>query len=78
MEYGLTQSMSALASPRDNAVIESFFGHLKDEVKLKGVKSFEQVINAIDDYIYYYNNERKQWSKNKMTPIQLRNFLLAS
>lgn len=75
---GLTQSMSAPASPRDNAVIESFFGHLKDEICLKGIKTFEQVIKIIDDYMYYYNNERRQWNKNRMTPIQYRNFLLAS
>ncbi len=78
MTHGLTQSMSAPASPRDNAVIESFFGHLKDEICLKGIKTFEQVIQVIDDYMYYYNNERRQWNKNKMTPIEYRNFLLAS
>jgi len=75
---GLTQSMSAPASPRDNAVIESFFGHLKDEISLKGIKTFAQVAAIIDDYMYYYNNERRQWNKNKMTPIEYRNFLLAS
>ncbi len=75
---GLTQSMSAPASPRDNAVIESFFGHLKDEVSLKGVKTFVQVVSIIDDYMHYYNNERRQWNKNRMTPIEFRNFLLAS
>lgn len=78
LTHGITQSMSAPASPRDNAVIESFFGHLKDEICLKGIKTFEQVIQIIDDYMYYYNNERRQWNKNKMTPIEYRNFLLAS
>ena len=75
---GLTQSMSAPASPRDNAVIESFFGHLKDEINLKGTKTFEQVLAIIDDYMFYYNNVRRQWNKNRMTPIEYRNFLLAS
>ena len=78
LEYGLTQSMSAPASPRDNAVIESFLGHLKDEICLKGLKTFEQVIQVIDDYMYYYNNERRQWNKSKMTPVEYRKFLLAS
>ena len=45
---------------------------------LKGIKTFEQVIQAVDDYMYYYNNERRQWNKNKMTPIEYKNFLLAS
>lgn len=74
----LTQSMSAPASPRDNAVIESFFGHLKDEINLKGIKTFEQVVSIIDDYMYYYNNERRQWNKSRMTPVEYRKFLLAS
>ena len=78
LAQGLTQSMSAPASPRDNAVIESFFGHLKDEINLKGIKTFEQVVSIIDDYMYYYNYERRQWNKNKMTPIEYRKFLLAS
>jgi len=78
LAHGLTQSMSAPASPRDNAVIESFFGHLKDEICLKGIKTFDKVISIIDDYMYYYNNERRQWNKNKMTPIEYRKFLLAS
>lgn len=78
LNNGITQSMSAPGTPRDNAVIESFFGHMKDEINLKGVKTFEQVIKIIDEYMYYYNNERRQWSKNKMTPIEYRKFLLAS
>lgn len=34
----IQQSMSAPATPRDNAPIESFFGHLKDELDYKSVK----------------------------------------
>ncbi|MBR1907520.1 IS3 family transposase, partial [bacterium] len=30
----------------------------------------------IDKYIYYYNNERYQWSRNKMTPVEYRSHLL--
>lgn len=78
LKNGISQSMSAPASPRDNAVIESFFGHLKDEISLKGIKTFEQVAYIIDRYMDYYNNERRQWNKNRMTPIMYRNFLLAS
>ena len=78
LAHGLTQSMSAPANPRDNAVIESFFGHLKDDICLKGIRTFDQVISLIDNYMYYYNNERRQWNKNRMTPIEYRKFLLAS
>ena len=65
MEHGLTQSMSSPAGQRDNAVIESFFGHLKDEICLIGLKTFEQVIQVIDDYMYYYNNKDDNGIKAK-------------
>ena len=66
-ELGVTQSMSRKGNCLDNAPIESFFGHLKDEVDIK-----------VENYIYYYNNERCQWSLNKMTPAQRRCHLLNS
>lgn len=75
--YEVTQSMSLPASPRDNAVIESFFGHMKDEIDLKKVKTFEEIVEIIDEYMYDYNNNRKQWNKKKMTPIEYRQFLVA-
>lgn len=74
----ILQSMSAPATPRDNAPIESFFGHMKDELDYKKCKTFEELSAMIDDYMYNYNYTRKQWSKNKMTPIEYRNYLLVS
>lgn len=74
----IQQSMSAPATPRDNAPIESFFGHLKDELDYKKCKTFEELSALVDDYMYNYNYTRKQWSKNKMTPIEYKNFLLVS
>ena len=70
--------MSAPATPRDNAPIESFFGHLKDEIDYKKCKTFDEVSEIIDDYMYNYNYTRKQWSKMKMKPIEYKNYLLAS
>ena len=75
--FGITQSMSLPANPRDNAVIESFFGHMKDEINLKKVKTFDEVVDIIDEYMYDYNNNRKQWNKDRMTPIEYRQFLVA-
>lgn len=77
-ENNVQQSMSAPATPRDNAPIESFFGHLKDELDYKKCKTFEELSALVDDYMYNYNYTRKQWSKNKMTPIEYKNFLLVS
>ena len=77
-ENNVQQSMSAPANPRDNAPIESFFGHLKDELDYKKCKTFEELSALVDDYMYSYNYTRKQWSKNKMTPMEYKNFLLVS
>ena len=74
----IQQSMSAPATPRDNAPIESFFGHLKDELDYKKCKNFEELSALVDDYMYNYNYTRKQWSKNKMTPMEYKKFLLVS
>lgn len=77
-EFGAIQSMSRKGNCLDNAPIESFFGHLKDEVDIESCKTFEEVKTLIENYIYYYNNERTQWSLNKMTPAQRRCHLLNS
>lgn len=73
---GITQSMSRKGNCLDNAPIESFFGHLKDEIDYRNCKTFEELKEKIDEYIYYYNNGRYQWSKNKMAPVEYRNHLL--
>ena len=70
------QSMSRKGNCIDNAPMESFFGHLKDEVDYKSCKTFEELVEKIDEYMYYYNNERYQWSKLKMAPVKYRNHLL--
>lgn len=75
-ELGITQSMSRKGNCLDNAPIESFFGHLKDEIELKSCQSFDEVKVKVENYIYYYNNERYQWNLNKMTPAQRRCLLL--
>ena len=37
----------------DNAPQESFFGHMKNKVDFKMRKTLNEVIKAINDYIYY-------------------------
>jgi len=73
----MLQSMSRKGNCIDNAPIESFFGHLKDDVDYKNCKTFEELYQLIENYIKYYNTERAQWDKNKMTPVEYRDHLLA-
>ncbi len=49
----------------DNAPIERFFGHLKDDLDIKSCQTFDKVKTLIENYIYYYNNERYQWNLKK-------------
>jgi transposase InsO family protein len=56
----------------DNAPIENFFSHLKEEaIRQTKLNSFLQAKEVIDDYIYFYNYERIQL-KTKLTPYELR------
>lgn len=73
----MTQSMSRKGNCIDNAPIESFFGHIKDEVDYKTCKTIDELTTIIDQYMHHYNNERHQWGLKKMTPAQYRDHLLA-
>lgn len=73
----MIQSMSRKGNCIDNAPVESFFGHMKDDIDYKSCKTFEKIHQLIENYIQYYNNERAQWSKNKMTPVEYRDHLFA-
>ena len=74
----MVQSMSRKGNCIDNAPMESFFGHFKDDVDYKTYQTFAELKAAIAAYIEYYNNERQQWNLKKMTPAQYRNHLLAT
>ena len=76
-ENRVVHSMSSPGSPIDNSVIESFWGHMKDYIDFRKCKTFQNVIDIVDCYMYDYNN-RPQWNKNKLTPIEYRKFLLAA
>lgn len=74
-EYEITQSMSRRGNCLDNAPIESFFGHLKDEIDLQNCKKYEDLISEVTSYIDYYNNNRPQWGLERKTPAECRRFL---
>jgi len=72
----LVQSMSRKGMCTDNAPMESFFGHFKDDVDYQNCKTFEELNTLIENYMQYYNHERYQWDLKKMTPVEYRNHLL--
>lgn len=77
IENRLIHSMSRPGTPLDNAPIESFWGHMKDYLDLSICRTFQDVIDVVDNYMLIYNN-RPQWNKNKLSPIEFREFLLAA
>lgn len=76
VKNGIGQSMSRKGNCWDNAPMESFFGHMKDEVDIKGCKSFKKVKIIVNKYMKYYNNDRPQWDLKKLTPVEYRSQLL--
>lgn len=71
-EYNITPSMSRRGNCWDNAPMENFFGHLKEEY-LRHVpkENFVVTLQLIDDYVHFYNYERIQL-KSKLTPFEVR------
>jgi transposase InsO family protein len=71
-EYNIMPSMSRRANCWDNAPMENFFGHLKEEY-LRHFKNptFDEAQQLIDESIHFYNYERIQL-KTKQTPYQRR------
>ena len=75
-EMKLRQSMSRRGNCWDNASQESFFGHFKDECDYSSCIVLDDVVNKVKNYIEYYNNERPQWTRKKMTPVEFEKYLL--
>lgn len=73
-EKNIIQSMSRVGICYDNVLIESFFSHLKTEAFYSQdfTATNEQIIEIVEEYIYYYNNERLQLKLNKLPPIKYR------
>lgn len=70
LEFGVRQSMSRKGKCLDNAPIESFFGHLKDELEYKNFRTQEDLRRALKQYMNYYNNGRPQWDLKQKTPAE--------
>ena len=75
--YGITPSMSSRGNPYDNAMAENFFSILKTECIYRvELQTYDEARLIIDQYIYFYNNERIQ-IKTKLTPLEKRSQYVA-
>ncbi len=76
-EYHITPSMSRRGNPYDNALAENFFSILKTEcIYRTKLQTYEDARLLIDEYIYFYNNQRIQL-KTKLTPLEKRSQYIA-
>ena len=69
---GIKPSMSSVRCPYDNACAENFFSMLKTECIYRAKpQTFDEAKELVDEYIYFYNNERIQL-KTGQTPMGVR------
>ena len=74
--YGITPSMSRRGNCYDNAMAENFFSILKTEcIYRHHPATFDEARMLIDNYIYFYNNQRIQL-KTGVAPLTQRHSAL--
>ncbi len=72
-----TQSMSRVGRCIDNGPMEGFWGILKTEMYyLRRFDTYEELKQAIDEYIDFYNTKRLQKKLKGMAPIEYRSHTL--
>ena len=74
-EKKIIQSMLRKGNSLDNGLIECFFGLLKLEMfyeQEEKYKTLEELKEAIEDYIYHYNNKRIKEKLKGLTPASYR------
>jgi transposase InsO family protein len=78
-DFKAVQSMSRVSRCIDNGPIEGFWGIIKSEMYyLRRFHDFDELQQAIDTYIEFYNTERLQEKLNGLTPIEYRNQTLVA
>ena len=78
-KHRIFQSMSRKGNCYDNSPMENFFGIMKQEMYYGQVySSFDELKDAIDKYIRYYNQKRGKASLGYRSPIEYREEMLAA
>jgi transposase InsO family protein len=70
--HGMNASMSRVGNCHDNAVAESFFANLKNELTFhRDFRTRQQARSAIFDYIeLFYNRKRPHQTLNYLSPVE--------
>lgn len=71
--YTILRSMSRVATPTDNPVIESLNGWLKQEMHLDfDLDRHDDLQAFLDEFVYYYNHFRPAFALNYKSPVQFK------
>lgn len=69
----MTHSMSRVGKCIDNRPMESFLRTLKcEKYYLHKDETFEELSRVINEYIYFYNNNRYRERLNGLSPLEYR------
>ena len=78
-KHGMIHSMSRVGHCIDNGPMEGFWGILKREMYYRHIyESRNDLVNALEGYLHYYNFERLQRRLSIMTPQEYHNHYLAA
>ena len=70
-KYHIKASMSGIGTCWDNAVVERFFGSLKNEWLLKVYHLSRQTMTQdVEHYIRYYNHDRLHSANEDLSPVE--------
>jgi transposase InsO family protein len=73
---GMIQSMSRVGCCIDNGPMEGFWGILKCEMYyLSKFTDYDSLVAAIENYIHFYNFERRQKKLDCLAPMTYRQLL---
>jgi transposase InsO family protein len=78
-DAGMVQSMSRVGRCIDNGPMEAFWGTIKTEMYyLKRFIDYYSLVEAIHNYIEFYNNNRYQEKLGGLAPMEFREIFLAA
>ena len=71
--YNILRSMSRVGTPTDNPIIEALNGWMKEELYLDfDLDHAQNVPDLLDQYVVYFNNQRRHSALGYKSPVQYK------
>jgi transposase InsO family protein len=72
-QYNILRSMSRGGTPTDNPIIEALNGWMKEELYLDfDLDHAQDVPTLLDQYVFFFNNQRRHAALGYKSPVQYR------